>query len=184
MKLTTKNSKLKTAFTLTELIIVVLMIALFFSLAQVRLFGMLRRNTFRARLQDFVSAMQMAAHGAAESNKRYEVIVDLAEQSYLLRQISSDNLSDVLEEEVIVWNDFGDNCWLAYVEFDDGDFTNEGRARFRVGHAGWQYGGKMVFLDEEERIYSVVVNRLNPAVTLTEGDAQLLLTRSESEIPF
>ena len=163
------------AFTLTELIVVLLIIWLFVLLAVMNLSGLLIRNTFRARVQEFVSTMQMAANAAAESNRRYEVIIDLTEQSYVLRQITMPDLTQFLEEEIIVNNDFGDNCRVSYVFFDDGDYTNDGRAKFRAGHSGWQYGGKIVLLDENEQEYSVVVNRLSRVITLKEGDVELLV---------
>lgn len=172
------------AFTLTELVIVIVMVSLFALLAQVNLFGLLRKNTFRAQVQDFVSTMQMAARTAAESDSRYEVIIDLTEQSYLLRQITSPDLSVVLEEEIITRNGFSENCRVAYVEFDDGDYTNQGLAKFRAGHAGWHYGGKIVLLDEKEQPYSVVVNRINRTIRLEEGDAQLLTPKGKDELPF
>jgi prepilin-type N-terminal cleavage/methylation domain-containing protein len=188
-KLDTRNTQYairntSSGFTLTELIIVIMIITLFVLLAQVNIFGIIRKNTFRAQLQDFVSAMQMASSAAAESERRYEVIINLTEQSYLLREITTPDLSEVLEEEIIIKGDFGDNCWIAYVEFDDGDFTNEGRAKFRAGHAGWQYGGKIVLLNEDEQPYSVVVNRLDRIVRLMEGDVDLLVPRAEDELPF
>jgi len=169
---------------LTELIVVVVIISLFVLLAQVNFFGLLRKNTFKAQVQDFISTMQMAVRAAAQSDRRYEVIIDLTEQSYLLRQITSPDLSEVLEEEIIVVNDLSDLCRIAYVEFDDGDYTNDSRAKFRAGHAGWQYGGKIVLLDEDEQPYSVVVNRLNRIVELREGDVELLVPKAEDEVPF
>ncbi len=171
-------------FTLTETIVAVVIISLFVLLAQMSLLGVLRRGTFKAQARELVSTMQMAASAAAQSDRRYEVIIDLTEQSYLLRQITSPDLSEVLEEEIIVENDFSDNCWVAYVEFDDGDYTNEGQARFRAGHAGWQYGGKIVLLDRAEQPYSVVVNRINRIITLREGDVELLVPKAKNEVPF
>jgi len=171
-------------FTLTELIMVVLIISLFVLLAQVNFFSALRKNTFKAQVQDFVSTMQMAASAAAESDRRYEVIIDLTEQRYLLRQITSPDLSEVLNEEIIVENNFSDNCRVAYVQFDDGDYTNEGRAKFRAGHAGWQYGGKIVLLDEKEQPYSIVVNRLNRIIELKEGEVELLVPKAKDEVLF
>jgi len=171
-------------FTLTELIIVVLIISLFVLLAQVNFFGLLRKSTFKAQVQDFISTMQMAASAAAQSDRRYEVIIDLTEQSYLLRQITSPDLSEVLEEEIIVENNFSNNCRVAYVQFDDGDYTNDGRAKFRAGHAGWQYGGKIVLLDEKEQPYSVVVNRLNRIIELKEGEVELSVPKAKDEVPF
>jgi len=172
------------AFTLTETIVAVVVISLFVLLAQLSLLGVLRRGTFKAQAQELVSTMQMAASAAAESDRRYEVIIDLTEQSYLLRQITSPDLSEVLEEEIIVNNYFSDNCWVAYVEFDDEDWTNEGQAKFRAGHAGWQYGGKIVLFDREQKPYSVVVNRINRIITLREGDVELLVPRAKEDVPF
>lgn len=178
-------------FTLTELIVVVLIISLFVPLVITNLFGLLARSRFKAQAQELVSTMQMAAHSAAESNRRYEVIIDLVEQSYTLREITSPELSEVLEEEIIVENDFSDNCRVVYVEFDD--LTNTGdadgdvltlKALFRVGHAGWQNGGKIVLLDENEQPYSIVVNRINRIITLEKGDVELLLPKRQDEVPF
>jgi prepilin-type N-terminal cleavage/methylation domain-containing protein len=171
-------------FTLIELIVVIVIISLFVLLAQVNLFGVLRKNTFRAQVNELVSTMQMAVTKAAQSDKRYEFIINLTEQSYLLRQITTPDLSKVLDEEIILENGLGDNCWITYVEFDDGDFTNEGRAKFRAGRAGWQYGGKIVLLDEEQQPYSIVINRLNKIIKLEQGDVKLLIPKAKDEVPF
>ena len=111
----------------------------------------------------------------------------MAEQGYTLRQITSTHLpSDVLEEEIIVKNDFSDNCRVVYVLFDDLTETDEDtiKAFFRAGHAGWQAGGKIVLFDEEEQPYSVVVNRINRIVTLKEGDVEFLIPKRPDEVPF
>lgn len=178
-------------FTLTESIVVVFIVSLFVMLAQMNFSGVLRKNTFKAQVQDFISTMQMAVSAAAESSRRYEVIIDLTEQSYMLREITSpDIFADVLEEEIIVENYFSENCWVEYVLFDDYEFdenlsfTNEGRAMFRAGHSGWQYGGVIVLLDEDDRPYTIVVNRINRTVILQEGEIEPLTMRSQDEIPF
>ena len=114
-----RRSRTREGFTLAELIGVVVIISLFVVLAQINLFGLLGRNTFKAQIQEFISALQMAASAAAQSDRRYEVVIDLTEQSYLLRQITSPDLSQVLEEEIILENNFSDNCRVAYVEFDE-----------------------------------------------------------------
>ncbi len=178
---------MRCGFTMTELVVVVMIVSLFVLLAVTNFSGLLRRNTFRAQANELVSTMQMAASAAAESNRRYEVIIDIAEQSYLLRQITSPQLpSDVLEEEIIVQNDFGNNCRVVYVLFDDLVGTDEEhqRAFFRAGHAGWQAGGKIVLFDDDEQPYSVVVNRLNRIVGLQRGDVELLMPKGQDEVPF
>ncbi len=179
-------------FTFIEVVIITVIIGLFAVMAQTRLFGLLRKNTFRAQAQEFISVMQMAATAAAESNKRYEIIIDLAAQSYLFCEKTSSDLSEVLEENIIVENQFGRNCRAVYVQFDDGDFTQDGQAKFRAGHVGWAYGGKIVLLNvgdrqqysQNEQPYSVVINRLNRIVTLKKGDVDLLEPKRGDELIF
>jgi len=173
-------------FTLTELVVVILVLSIFVLLAMTNVFGLLRKNTFKVQAHEFVSTMQMAAAAAAESERRYEVIIDLTEQSYTLRQITNPDLRQVLEEEVIVTNDFGNNCQVIYVLFDDLMETDEDHqiAKFRAGHTGWQYGGKIVLLDEQEQPYSVVVNRMSRVVALRKGDVELLMPKAKDEVLF
>lgn len=173
-------------FTLTELVVVLLVVLLFVLMTQINLFGLFRKSTFEAQAHEFVSIMQMAVSAAAESDRKYEVIIDLAEQSYTLRQISSPDLSQVLEEDIIAQNDFGNNCRVVYVLFDDLTETDEDtiKAFFRAGQAGWQAGGKIVLLDSKEKPYSVVVNRISRVVMLKEGDVEILLPRRPDEMLF
>lgn len=173
-------------FTLTELVVVLVIVTLFACLTVTNLFGLLRRNTFKLQASEFVSTMQMAAVAAAESDRRYEVIIDLTEQNYTLRQITNPDLTVILEEEIIVTNNFGNKCQFFYVLFDDLMETDEDHqiAKFRAGQAGWQYGGKVVLLDEKEQPYSVVVDRMSRVVTLTRGDVGLLMPRTKDELLF
>jgi type II secretory pathway pseudopilin PulG len=170
--------------TFIELMIVTAIVGLFAVMAQSRLFGLLWKNTFKAQVQELVSTMQMAATAASESDRRYEVIVDLAEQSFLLRQITSPDLTEVLEEEIIVESRLSDKCRIVYVQFDDGDYTNEGRAKFRAGRSGWAYGGKIVIIDESEQLYSIVANRLNRLITLERDDVELLEPKRKEDVFF
>jgi hypothetical protein len=166
--------------------------SLFLLLAVPNIFGLLTKNTFKARIQDFISTMQMAVRTAAESDRRYEVLIDLTEQTYMLREITTPDLLQVLEEEIIVENDFSENCYVDYILFDDIDITTDestsytvdGTAMFRAGHAGWHYGGKIVLLDNDGQAYSVVVNRMNRTVELKEGDVDILKPRAAQDVVF
>jgi prepilin-type N-terminal cleavage/methylation domain-containing protein len=171
-------------FTLTEMMIVIVIMSLIALLVQNNFFGVMQRNVFIADVQDFISAFQMAANAAAQSNRKYEMIIDVAEQTYTLREITSPELDEVLEEEIVIQDNIGEYCQVLYVEFDDKDYTNEGRAKFRAGRAGWQYGGKIVLIDQEQRKYSVVINRLNPKVEFVYGDVELLEPKPKEEVSF
>ena len=174
-------------FTMAELLVVVAIVSLFVALAQIHLFGLLRKNTFRAQTQELVSTLQMAASAAAETGRRYEIIIDITEQSYGLKHITGSEIyvdnPDETPGEMIVQNYLTDNCRLVYVWFDDGIDTNA-KAWFRVGPSGWQNGGKIVLLDEKEQPYSIVVNRINRIVVLEEGDLELLEPKPKNELPF
>ncbi len=67
---------------------------------------------------------------------------------------------------------------------DDGEFTNDGRLMFRAGHGGWQYGGKIVLLDEDDNPYTVVINRINRTIELHEGDIDIPLPKRQNEVFF
>ncbi len=172
------------AFTLVELLVMVSILGLFILIAQGNLLGALRKSRFDGQVQAFVSVMQRAAEAASEGGGRYEVIVNLSEQSYLLRRISGTNLSEVLDEEIITQGRFSAHCHVSYVQFDDGQYTNDNPAKFRVGHAGWHYGGKIVFLDDEEQPHAVVITRLSPIVDIVNGDPVLLKPKAKEELPF
>lgn len=179
-----RRSGCRRGFTFIELVIVTVIVGLFAVAAQLRLAGLLRKHTFKSQVQEFVSALRMAATAASESDRRYEVIVDIAQQSFMLREITSPDLFEFIEEEVIIENYFSEDCHVAYVQFDDGEYTNEDRAKFWAGHAGWAYGGVVVFLDSEQRPHSVVVNRLSRMIMLTEGEVALLEPKAKDDVPF
>ncbi len=178
------TGKIRNGFTMTEMVVVLVILSLMLLLAQLHLFGLLRKNTFKAQIQELVSTMQNAVRAAAESDKKFEFIIDIEEQGFLLRQITTPDLSVVLDEEIITQENLSNNCRIVYVEFDDGEYTFDGRAKFRAGHSGWAYGGKIVLFDENERPYSVVVNRLNRIIRLEEGDFKLLEPKTQDEITF
>jgi prepilin-type N-terminal cleavage/methylation domain-containing protein len=183
----TKDEHRKLGFTMAELLVVLAIVSLFVLMTQLHLFGLLRKSTFRAQTQELVSTMQMAASAAAETGRRYEIKIDIAEQEYELKQITGSEINvdnpDETPGEIIVQNNLTENCQLVYVWFDDGVDTNT-RAWFRVGPSGWQNGGKIVPLDEKDQPYTIVVNRINRIVVLEEGDVELLEPRSKNDLPF
>ena len=169
---------------MAETIVVLVILSLMLAVAQPNVTGLFRKGGFKAQAEELVSTMQKAARSAAETGRRYEVIIDLADQGYVLREIQGSVLSRDMEGEIIDERLFSQNCWISYVEFDDYDFVNDTRAWFWVGPAGWQYGGKIVFLDQSDQAWSIVVNRINRSVRLVAGDAELLRPKTEDEMSF
>jgi len=164
--------------------VVVVIVSLMVAIAASNLKGVIIRNSFKSKTGGLVSAFESASTSANQTGKRYEVIIDIPQQSYMLREISSSNLAEVLEEEIITQQEFGDNCIVSYVLFDDGQFTNEDRAKFRASRTGWQNGGVIVLLDEEQQPWSIVIDRLSNIVILQPGEAQIVWPRSKDELPF
>lgn len=173
-------------FTLVEAMIAMVIASLMVGLATINLRGVFVKSTFKGQVYDFVSTMQMAARSAAQNGRRYEVIVDLIEQKYTLREITSPDLNDYLEEEIISEQNFGENCMVVYILFDDLVETDEEHqiAKFRTGKNGWQNGGKIVFLDRDENPYTVIVERMNRVVRLESGEADIIMPKHKDELPF
>lgn len=174
------------AFTLIEAMVAIAIASLLVAIAAANFGSVFAKHSFRAQAERFVATMRAAARAAAETGRKYEVIIDMVEQQYVLREISSGNLSDVLEEEIITQNSFGDRCQAVYVFFDDLTETDENHqiAKFRAGPAGWQNGGKIVLLDEDAVPYTVVVNRTNRTVRLEAGDVDILMPKRKDEVAF
>ncbi|MGA2094395.1 MAG: hypothetical protein ABSH16_13485, partial [Sedimentisphaerales bacterium] len=139
---------------------------------------------FKSQASGLVSALESASTSAVQSGKKYEVIIDIPQQSWLLREITSPDLSEVLDEEIVAQEDFGGNCRVSYVLFDDGQFTNEDRAKFRTSRAGWQFGGIIVLLDSEEQPWSIIIDRMSNIIRLEPGEAQIIWPRSKDDVPF
>ncbi|MGB8227135.1 MAG: hypothetical protein WCE45_09790 [Sedimentisphaerales bacterium] len=171
---------------LAEIIMVLFILALFTTMAMMNLSDVLSRNSFKGRAYDIVKLCQMAATSAAETGRRYEIIINFAQNSYTLREIMTGLVAveDIEEREIIETGQFSDRFQLSYVMFDDGEWTNEAPALFRVGKTGWQYGGKIVITDENGKVYSIVVNRLSRMINILDGDAVILVPRSEDEMGF
>jgi len=166
---------------LAEMMMVLVIIALFFSMAMLNISGLISKYKFKDQAQEIIDVMRLAVTAAAETDKRYEVIFDVTEQTYTLRQINSPDLSEILEDDIIQTGNFTDNCQLSYIQFDDSWRTDKDyeMAFFRAGRAGWQAGGKIVLLDSHGREHSIVINRLNRIIELKKGDVELLVPKDE-----
>lgn len=176
------------AMVLMEMLVVLVIIGLITALAMINFSSVSRRAKFEREAYAFINVLKMAQNAAAESDKRYAVILDFNEQSYTLRQFDSLSLDVIPDEEAIITTGyFTDECYLDWVMFDDFEYAIEEtayEARFYAGHSGWQYGGKIVLLDADGNPYSVVVNRLSRVITLQPGDVEILEPQYQEDVPF
>ena len=173
-------------FTMVETVVSLAILSLAVLFVTTNMMPVFATHTFKGQVQSFISTMQKASNAAARGDNRYEVIIDLTEQKYILRQIKTLDLENVSEDEIIETRNFGKNCRADYVIFDDLVSTHDDLqiAKFRAGKAGWQYGGKIVFYDQGGRIYSVLVSRLNRIVELKNGDVPIPLPKYDNELPY
>ena len=175
---------------LAELIVAVIIISFMMSMAMLSFSTIFGKTVFEKEVHDFINVMKMAQDASAETDRRYAVILDFAEQTYTLREFISLDLETLDEDEAILTTgSFSDNCRLDYVLFDDFDDTRDWgenilEARFMAGRSGWQYGGKIVLLDDDGNPYSVIVNRLSKIITLVPDDIELLEPKYEEDVPF
>ncbi|MBN1787916.1 MAG: hypothetical protein JW806_05915 [Sedimentisphaerales bacterium] len=174
------------AAVLAEVIMVLFIISLFMTIAMMNFSNVLSRSSFKSRAYDLVKLFEMATTSASQTGRRYEIVIDFVQGSYLLREITTGLMAveDIPEEEIIQTGEFDERFVPVYVMFDDGEWTNESPALFRVGQHGWQYGGKVVLADEDGSEYSIVINRLNRMIELVTGDVEILTPRTADEMGF
>lgn len=176
------------AFVLVEMLLMLIMVGLMTALAMLNFSSAFTKAKFEREVNDFINVLKMAQNGAAESDKRYAVILNFDEQSYTLRQFDSLSLDVIPDEEAIITTGyFTGECYLDWILFDDFEYAIEEtafEARFYAGHSGWQYGGKIVLLDADGNPYSVVVNRLSRVITLQPGDVEILEPQYQEDVPF
>ena len=170
--------------TFAELVAVVFILSLIGGTVITSFFGLLNKTGFNQELNQFASTIEKAAFAASQSEKRFEVIIDPVEQYYILREVTNTDLSEVLEEEIIVEKDFSNDCFVNYIKFDDGESTNTDRAKFRANRFGWQYGGVIVFTNAKGQPYTVTVSRVSRKVKIERGEAFPLEPKTENEIAF
>jgi hypothetical protein len=184
------------------LLIVIGLIGMMAGIAMVS-FGALWGNLgFKRQADELVNAFRMAQDAAAQSDRRYAIILDFVDQKYILREFKSLDLETMdPDEAVIKVGYFSNSLFLDYVMYDDEEFVSVGEiedadvtadtlleARFLAGHSGWQYGGKVVLLDGNGYPWTLVIHRYAQPAELLEGDWDLetlgMLPMDKQDVPF
>ncbi len=175
---------------LAELLVVIAVLAMLTAVAMLSVTSVFGRKQFEKEAYAIIDILHKAQNASAETPRRYAVVFDFVEGTYVLRQFATLDLQSIPQEEAILSvGSFSRHCQLDYVLFDDFmDTRDEGEtiseARFIAGRGGWQYGGKIVLRDVDGNPYSIVVGRLCGDITLKQGDVDILVPVAKSELPF
>lgn len=174
-------------FVLVEMLMVVGLIALMASVAMISFGSMWGNLRFKRQADELVNIFQMAQNAAGQSDRRYEILIDLSEQACILREfIGFEDITGFLEEDSIIQRkDFSEALTLDYVFFDDVRPSEDNLAiapedegvktvvRFLAGKSGWQFGGIIVLLDRDGNPWTLVIRRFAAGPELLEGEWDL-----------
>jgi hypothetical protein len=153
---------------------------------------------FKRQADELVNVFQMAYNGAAESDRRYAVVLDFVEQKYVLREFKTLDLETMHPDDAIIQTGyFNQALMLDYVLYDDMDLVSTDEledapedagsvleARFLAGKSGWQHGGKVVLRDDEGLPWTIVIHRFAKPVKLIKGDVDIYLPQEKQDVPF
>jgi Tfp pilus assembly protein FimT len=178
------------AFVLVEVLLVVALVGLMTGVAMLSFSGLWGNLRFKKQAEQLVRTFQLAQNAAAETDRHYAVVLDFTEQAYILRQFLTTDLLTMPDEEAIIDKVYlSEAMTIEYVVYDDledtrqkGDSVTE--ARFLAGKSGWQYGGKVVLLDENGQSWSILIHRFAKPVELVKGDADFYLPQYPEQVPF
>ena len=192
---TSINGRPKTpaGFVLIEMLMVVGLIGLMAVVATISFGAMWGNLRFKRQAEELVGVFQMAYNAAAENDRRYAVVLDFTEQSFVRREFKSLDLETMDPEEreqVVILPKLA--LTMDYVVYDDSedtrDFENATEARFLAGHSGWQYGGIVVLRDDDGMPWTIVIHRFAKPVELFEGEWNLdslgMLPEYKENVPF
>lgn len=187
------NRQSHRAFVLIEMLLVVALVGLMTGVAVLSISGILGNLRFKRQAEHLVNMFQLAQNASAETDRHYAIVLDFTEQSYCLRQFVTTDLATLPDEEAIIDKGyFSEALTLDYVQYDDLEDTREKdkqglsvtEARFLAGKCGWQFGGKVVLIDERGEPWTIVIHRFVKPVELIEGDADMYLPQYPEQVPF
>jgi hypothetical protein len=139
-----------------------------------------------------VQAFQSAVNTAQQSDRRYAVILNFDEKTWMLRQSNQLDFEGIPDDEAILKTGYFDPRFdIDYVLYDDGIDTRNPRegemttaSIFFAGHGGWRSGGKVVLVDEDGQPWSIMIYRIGKPVELIQGDVPILAPIPEEQMPF
>lgn len=180
-------------YVLIEMLVVVGLVALMTGIAMLSFGAMWGNLRFKQQAEDLVNVFQMAYNAAAQSDRRYAVVLDFTEQGYVLREFKSLDLQTMDPEKAVLQTGyFSKELTIDYVTYDDEEDTRDAEnvteARFLAGKSGWQFGGLVILRDDEGRAWTIVIHRFARPVELLEGEWDLdslgMLPQDKQDVRF
>ncbi|MBN1126412.1 MAG: hypothetical protein JXA82_15510 [Sedimentisphaerales bacterium] len=165
-----------------ELLAVIAVLGMLTGLVMLNLMPQALQGDFNRQVQEFIGTLKMAQDAAAQSDRRYAVMLDLDQGVYMLKpffELDSDGVP--IEEEIISTGYLTDQFRLEYVRFDDGQDTRNAETNavevYRVwllaGRSGWQNSIQIGLLDADDNPYTVVVNRYSRVINMYNGEYEI-----------
>ena len=185
------NVRLEKALVLVELLLVVLLIGLLTGLASLTFSSAFGSSQFEKEAQGLIKTLQMAHNAAVETNRRYAVVIDTYDQTYMLREYAT--IQDLIDEpevdKILKTAEFTNKCWIDYIYFDDGVDSRDpelenSKFLFIAGRSGYQNGGKIVLLDQNEIQHTIIVNKTLGIIELEEGDIEIFMPMNKEDVLF
>jgi hypothetical protein len=170
-------------FTLLEASVCLFIVAMVTGFTFVSVSHILPKIKFKSQASDIKRMFELASYSASETPRRYGVMVDFMENACILYEVStsrpySENFETLRDEDIMDIVYLSQDCQLYYVQFDDSEETIDataetGRAFFVAGRAGWDYGGKVVFFDNEGMLHSILIHRLGNNIQMYDYDVMI-----------
>ena len=178
------------AFTLIEMIVIIIIFSMRVGVAMVSISNNTVKGKFKKEAEGFIHVLKMAQNASIETSQPYAVVLDFVNGMYLLMPYkSSDEDRTFAEEEIIIEGFFTENFWLEYALFDDGIDTRDldepdDDIFIWARRSGWDRAVKIGVRDAQDNEYSILTSRMSGKIQLVEGDAYMQWPREKRDVPF
>jgi prepilin-type N-terminal cleavage/methylation domain-containing protein len=113
------KNEAKDGFSLMETIVVLGVLSLLTGIAMVNLVGRASKSSFKKEATELVIALKTAQNAAAQTGRRYVVLLDLVEQTYTMKEVPTLDefflIVDQGEGEAISETHLSDRCMIEYI---------------------------------------------------------------------
>lgn len=166
-------------FTFVEMVLVVTMITILFTLVGLGGMSLLRGERIKEDVGLFARTLRTAAEQAIFRQKTLVVVIEVTDGYYTVFEENEDNDYRSEDIEPVIDRKSLDVCYIDLMEWEDGSQQFSGEAYLRATPQGWKSAVLFEFLDDRDaqRCY-VRIDRLTPRVVFSRQPLELLQARS------